>query len=239
MIDERSYIGNEVIFGEGCEVHPFATVVGHTTCGKRNRIFQYASIGAEPQDHAYQNEPTQVRIGDDNLFREGVTIHRGTIKGGGVTEIGHHNFFMAYSHVAHDCRIGHYNIFTNFCGLSGHVEIGNHVIVSGYCGIHQFARVGDYAFLSHACLISKDVPPFMMVIGADPKVIGINSRGLQRQGFSPEEISALKRLYKLYYKTTLSQAQALDAIEQEVLPMCSKAQLFLDFVKDSKRGVMR
>ncbi len=239
MIDERAYVGKEVILGEGCDIRHFASVTGQTTLGARNRIFPYVSIGDEPQDHGYHNEPTRVVIGDDNLFREGSTVHRGTLKGGGVTQIGHHNFFMTYSHLAHDCIVGDHNIFTSFCGLSGHVEVGSHVIIGGHCGIHQFTRVGSYAFLSHACMITRDVPPFMLVIGADPEVIGINSRGLQRNGFTPEEISALKRLYKIYYKTTLTQAQALDEIEQEILPICAKAQLFLDFVKGSKRGVMR
>lgn len=239
-IDKRAYIGDEVVFGEDCEVRPFATVVGQTTFGKRNRVFQYASIGDEPQDHRYQGEPTQVLIGDDNLFREGISIHRGTVKGGGLTRIGNHNFFMSYSHIAHDCIVGDHNIFTSFCGLSGHVEVGDHVIVGGHCGAHQFTRIGSYAFLSHACLIPMDAPPFMMVVGGhDPYVVGLNTRGLQRHGFSKEDLSALKSLYKIYYRSALTQAQALDRIEQDILPLCSKAQLFLDFVKTSQRGVMR
>jgi UDP-N-acetylglucosamine acyltransferase len=239
-IGRGAYVGEGVEIGADCEIRPNATLLGPLMLGDRNRVFQYATLGDEPQDVHYRGELTQLVIGSDNIFRENVTIHRGTPKGGGVTRIGDHNFFMVGSHLAHDCVVGDHNIFTNYACFAGHIEIEHHVIVSAYCAAHQFTRIGAYSFLSHASLTPLDVPPFMMIAGGDdPYVCGVNTRGLQRNGFSVDEIAAIKRLYKIYYRSGLLQVDALAKISTEIVPLCAKAQHFIDFVKTSRRGVMR
>ncbi len=240
-IGRHAYIGAGVEIGKDCEIRPYVTILGPTVLGDRNRVFQYASLGDEPQDLSFKGEPTRLVIGHDNVFREYVTVHRGTVKGGGLTQIGHHNYLMVYAHVAHDCKLGDHIVMVNYAGLSGHIEVENHVTIGGYCGGHHFVRMGAYAFLSHACLLVRDVPPFMMVVGGggSPRVTGLNVRGLQRNGFSPEEIQALKQVYKLYYRSTLSQSEVLAKIEVEIVPNCPRAQQFCDFIRHSQRGVMR
>ncbi len=240
-IGRHAYIGAEVEIGEDCEVRPYATILGPTVLGDRNRVFQYATLGDEPQDVGYKGEPTRLVIGHDNVFRENVTVHRGTVKGRSLTEIGNHNYLMVYAHVAHDCKLGNHITMVNYAGLSGHIDVEDHVIIGGYSGGHQFVRIGAYTFLSHACLIVQDAPPFMLVAGGGehPRVCGLNSRGLQRNGFTPEEIMALKKLYKIYYRSTLSQVDALAKIQDEIVPLCPRAQQFCDFVAASQRGVMR
>ena len=169
-----------------------------------------------------------------------MTVHRGTVKGGGVTQIGHHNFFLAYSHVGHDCVVGDHNTIVNFVAFSGHVSVGDFVLLSAYSGIHQFTSVGSYAMVAHAAIVTQDVPPFVLVAGGDsPYTVGLNVRGLKRRGFSEPELQALKRLYKIYYRSDLSQAAALAEIEAEILPICPRAQIFIDFVHRSQRGVLR
>jgi UDP-N-acetylglucosamine acyltransferase len=239
-IGHSAFIDADVELGEGTIVKPFAMITGHTKIGKFNTIFSYASIGEAPQDVSYQGEPTRLEIGDHNIFREGVTVHRGTVKGGGVTQIGHHNFFLAYSHVGHDCVVGDHNTIVNFVAFSGHVSVGDFVLLSAYSGIHQFTSVGSYAMVAHAAIVTQDVPPFVLVAGGDsPYTVGLNVRGLKRRGFSEPELQALKRLYKIYYRSDLSQAAALAEIEAEILPICPRAQIFIDFVHRSQRGVLR
>lgn len=240
QVGRNAYIDAQVEIGEGTIVKPFAMITGHTKIGKFNKIFSYASIGEEPQDISYKDEPTRLEIGDHNIFREGVTVHRGTVKGGGLTKIGNHNFFLAYSHVGHDCQIGNHNTMVNFVGLSGHVEVDDYVLLSAYSGIHQFARIGSYAMISHAAMVSQDVPPFVLVAGGDsPYTVGLNTRGLARRGFTSDEIQWLKRLYTIYYRNDLSQEAALMQIQQEILPHCVKAKMFVDFVSQSTRGILR
>ena len=240
-IGRHAYVGADVEIGRDCEIRPYATILGPTILGDRNRVFQNATLGDEPQDLGYKGEPTRLIIGDDNVFRESVTVHRGTVKGRGLTEIGHHNYLMVYSHVAHDCKLGNHITMVNYAGLSGHIDVEDRVIIGGYSGGHQFVRIGAYTFLSHACLIVLDAPPFMMVAGGGehPRVCGLNTRGLQRNGFSADEIMALKKLYKIYYRSTCTQRDALAQIEAEIVPVCSRAQQFCDFVQASRRGVMR
>lgn len=240
QVGRNAYIDAHVELGEGTIVKPFAMITGHTKIGKFNQIFSYASIGEAPQDVSYQDEPTRLEIGDHNIFREGVTVHRGTVKGGGVTQIGDHNFFLAYSHVGHDCHIGNYNTMVNFVGLSGHVEIDDYVLLSAYSGIHQFTRVGSYAMISHAAMVIQDVPPFVLVAGGDsPYTVGLNVRGLERRGFSVTEIKWLKQLYKIFYRSGLSLEAACNKISTDILPHSASAQMFLDFVTQSRRGVLR
>jgi UDP-N-acetylglucosamine acyltransferase len=236
----NAYIDAHVEIGEGTIIKPFAMITGHTKIGKFNKIFSYVSLGEAPQDVSYQDEPTRLEIGDHNIFREGVTVHRATQKGGGLTKIGDHNFFLAYSHVGHDCHIGNHNTIVNFVGLSGHVEIGDYVLLSAYSGIHQFTRIGSYAMIAHAAMVSQDVPSFILVAGGDsPHTVGLNTTGLKRRGFSETDITWLKRLYKIYYKSGLTQEAAIEAIKNDILPHCPKAEMFLDFVAGSKRGVLR
>jgi UDP-N-acetylglucosamine acyltransferase len=240
VIGRNAYVDAEVELGSGCVVKPFAMITGFTKLGKFNTIFPYACIGEAPQDVSYDNEPTRLEIGDHNIFREGVSVHRGTVKGGGGTKIGDHNFFLAYSHVGHDCQIGNHNTVVNFVGLSGHVLVADYVLLSAYSGIHQFSRIGSYAMIAHAAMVSQDVPPFVLVAGGDdPYTVGLNTRGLQRRGFSDDQLLWLKRLYKIYYRSQLSQAEALIRIQEEILPHCPAAQLFIDFVTTSQRGILR
>jgi UDP-N-acetylglucosamine acyltransferase len=196
-IGPYSIIGPNVSLGEGCVVGPHVVINGDTIIGKNNKFFQFASIGEIPQDLKYNGERTQLIIGDDNTFRECVTVNLGTIDDNGKTVIGSRNLFMAYSHIAHDCIIGDDNIFVNSCALAGHIIVENFVHVGGYCGVHQFCKIGSYSFISHSCSILKDVPPYVMVTGGtDATVCGLNIVGLRRDNFSDDDILSLKRAYK-------------------------------------------
>jgi UDP-N-acetylglucosamine acyltransferase len=191
-IGPYSIIGPNVSLGEGCVVGPHVVINGDTIIGKNNKFFQFASIGEIPQDLKYNGERTQLIIGDDNTFRECVTVNLGTIDDNGKTVIGSRNLFMAYSHIAHDCIIGDDNIFVNSCALAGHIIVENFVHVGGYCGVHQFCKIGSYSFISHSCSILKDVPPYVMVTGGtDATVCGLNIVGLRRDNFSDDDILSL------------------------------------------------
>lgn len=234
-----SVIGPEVEIGSGTWIGPHVVIQGRTQIGCDNRIFQFSSIGEVPQDKKYANEPTRLIIGDRNVIREGATIHLGTVQDEGLTQIGHDNLFMANVHVAHDCRIGNHNILVNHAALAGHVHVGDHVIISGFCGVHQFCQIGSHAFLVHACTISMDVPPYVIVTGgATTTTKGINAEGLKRRGFSPEAIKGLWQAYKILYRQGLLLTQAMD--ELAVLNQsCPEVQILLDFLKSSRRGIVR
>lgn len=234
-----SVIGPHVSIDEGTWIGPHAVITGHTTIGKRNKIFQFASVGEAGQDKKYAGEETYLEVGDDNVFREGVTIHRGTVQDQKITKIGHNNLFMAYVHIAHDCVIGDHNIFGNTAALAGHVKVENYVNVNGFCGVHQFCQLGSHAFIAHACLVTKDVPPYVMISGGkDVTVCGINAEGLKRRGFDADQIQWLKRAYKVVYRQGLRLEQAieqLDLMAQE----CDAVTLFVNFLKSSTRGIIR
>lgn len=231
-------IGADVEIGEGTTIAPYAIIHGPTKIGKNNRIFQYSSIGDEPQDMTYRGEPTQLEIGDNNIIREFCLISRGTVKGGGLTKIGNDNFFMAYSHVGHDCLIGNNVILVSYCALSGHVVVDDYAIIGGYSAVHQFCKVGAYAFIARATYVSKDVLPYLMISGYTAAACGINTVGLRRRGFSSDAIDNLRRAYRIIFRKGLTVQQAF--AELEVLqPECSELTLMMDALNQSTRGIVR
>lgn len=233
-----AYIGENVSIDEGTVIGPHVVIKGPTQIGKNNKIFQFASIGEQPQDKKYEGETTKLVIGDDNVIREYCNFNRGTAHGGGVTQIGHRNLFMANVHIAHDCIIGNQIIMANNTSIAGHVEIKDFAILSGYIGIHQFCLIGEYSFLSHGMLITQDVPPYMMVAGERrKKVSGINVEGLRRHQFSAEAIRAIKETYKILYMRHLP---LVEATEQLVILAKSHPEIerVVKFIGESKRGLL-
>lgn len=234
-----SIIGPNVTIGDGSWIGPHAVVNGPSTIGKNNKIFQFASVGEGPQDKKFAGEDTTLVIGDDNVVRECVTIHRGTAQDRGVTTIGSRNLFMAYAHIAHDCLIGNDNIFVNSSTIAGHVNIDDFVIVSAFCAVHQFCSIGSHSFLSHACLVSKDVLPYLMITGgASATVCGLNVEGLKRRGFSPDDINSLRKAYKVIYRESLRAVQAVEKLE-EMAKVESVVQPLYEALKNSTRGILR
>lgn len=239
VIGPYAVIGEHVTIGPGCRIGPHVRIDGPVTIGERNTFVGQASIGTPPQDLKFKGEKTELRIGSDNTFREFVTINRGTSGGGGITTIGSHNFFMAYSHVAHDCHVGSNTIFANNATLAGHVEVGDHSTVGAFSAIHQFCRVGEHAFIGGGSICTQDVLPFVKTVGNRPaKTYGINTIGLQRKGFSPETVEALQRAYRILVRSHLKLDEALHRIESE-LGYFPEARYFAEFARESKRGIIR
>ena len=210
-----SVIGHEVRIGAGSVIGPHVVIDGRTTLGRNNRVFPFASLGADPQDKKYRGEPTRLEIGDGNTFRESVTVNRGTVQDGGVTRIGNDNWIMAYVHIAHDCVVGSHTIFANSTNLGGHVHVGDWVILGGASGVHQFCQIGAHAMTAVGSVVLHDVPPFVMVSGNTAAAHGINAEGLRRRGFSAERINAIRRAYKRLYKEGLTLAEARAALSGE------------------------
>ncbi len=231
-------IGPKVKIAEGTTIGPHAVIVGDTTIGKRNRIFQFASVGAEPQDLKYTGEDTQLVLGDENLVREFTTLHKGTTGGGGVTRIGNKNLFMAYSHVAHDCQVGNGCVLANSVALAGHVELGDFVVLGGLAGVHQFTRIGKHAFIAAGAVVVMDVPPYCTAQGDRAELAGLNSVGLTRHGYTEEQIRRIKETYQLLFRSKLGLNEALSRIKAEFGAHAEISQ-FLDFVGSSKRGLTR
>ena len=231
-------IGDGVRIGAGTWVGPHAVINGPTTIGAGNKIFQFASIGDAPQDLKYKGEPTRLEIGDRNVFREFTTMNRGTVSGGGVTVIGSDNLFMAYTHVAHDCHVGSKCVLANYATLGGHVHLGDWVIMAGYAGIHQFTKVGAHAFLANNSAVTRDVPPYLMVVGAPAVPHSINSEGLKRRGFSPEQIRNLKNAYRVLYRSDLKLADAVEELKSRVATQ-PELGIFVDFIGESTRSLVR
>ncbi|HYH07137.1 MAG TPA: acyl-ACP--UDP-N-acetylglucosamine O-acyltransferase [Thermoanaerobaculia bacterium] len=239
VVGPYSIIGPGVTIGAGTVIGPHARIEGPTTIGERNRILGQSSIGTDPQDLKFKGEKTELRVGHDNVFREFVTVNRGTVGGGGLTSIGSHNFFMAYAHVAHDCIIGDHTIFANNATLAGHVEVGDYVTVGAFSAVHQFCRVGDHAFIGGASICTQDVLPYVKTVGNRPaKTYGVNNIGLGRKGFDKETIEALQRAYRLLTRSKLRLQEALDRIEAE-LGFHSEVRYFAEFIRKSQRGVIR
>jgi len=233
------YIGAEVEVGDGTTFGPHCSVHGPTRIGRENRFIGHCAIGGEPQDKKYHGERVELEIGDRNLFREFTTINRGTGTGGGITRIGHDNWFLAYTHVAHDCMIGNSCVFSNNATLAGHVTIGDHVIMSGFAGVHQFCRIGAHAFIGMGALVNGDVPPFLMIAqDGYGRPRGINSEGLKRRGFDADRISAIKRAYRAVYMSggSLEDARAKLA---ELAADSEDARAFLAFIESSERPLLR
>ncbi len=233
-----TYIAKDVVIGDDCVISSHVVINGPTTIGSGNRIFQFASIGEDCQDLKYDNEPTQLIIGDNNTFRECCTIHRGTIQDNSLTQIGSYNLFMAYTHVAHDCMVGDHCIMANNASIAGHVHVGDHAIMGGMSGVHQFCHVGAHAFVAANAIVLKDVPPYVMASGHPSKPFGLNSEGLKRRGFDKETILILKRAYKSVYRKGLSIEEARSEMEAlaENMP---ELNVFSDFIVNSSRGIIR
>ena len=233
-----SIIGPDVEIAAGCEIASHVVIEGPTRIGKNNRIFQFASIGAEPQDKKYSGEATLLEIGDNNLIRESVTINRGTSQGGGVTKVGDNNWIMAYVHIAHDCIIGNDNIFANNASLAGHVIIDDYVILGGFTLVSQFNSLGSHAFSAMGSVISRNVPPYVLVSGHMAEPVGVNVEGLKRRGFSELQIRNIRQAYKLIYRSGLRLEDArhkLDLIKQET----DELACFMDFLDNQKGGIIR
>ena len=231
-------IDGEVTLGAGCFVGPFCRLEGELAVGPGNRFVSHCSIGAPPQDLKYNGEPTRAEIGPENVFREFVTIHRGSPGGGGVTRLGGHGLYMVGAHVAHDCQVGDQVIFANAGTLAGHVHVGDHATVGALSAVHQFCSVGEYAFIGGGTIATKNVLPFMKTAGSRPaRCFGPNSIGLERKGFSAERRDAIKRAWRLLYTPTLTTSEAVARIREELGDRPDAVRI-ADFIEASERGVV-
>jgi len=231
-------VGPKVIIGPGCWLGPHVVLTGRTTLGRNNRIFQFASIGEEPQDKKYAGEDTQLIIGNDNTIRELCTFSRGTVQGGGKTIIGNNNWIMACVHIAHDCRLGDNIIMANNASLAGHVTIGDWAVLSGYSLIHQFCSVGEHSFTSFASHVNQSIPPYVTVSGEKAKARGVNTEGLKRRGFTPEQIQQIKRAYKLLYRSGITLEQAGEELT-EMARESSEIKPMVDFLNTTVKSMIR
>ncbi len=231
-------IGPDVVIGAGCRIGPHAVIQGPTVIGEDNRIFQFASIGDAPQDMKYRGEPTRLVIGARNVFREYVTVNRGTVTGAGETRIGNDNLILAYSHVAHDCVLGDHIIMSNAVNLAGHVEVGDWAIFSGYAGAHQFCRIGAHAFIANNTAVLQDIPPYVLAAGQPAEPRAVNIEGLRRRGFGEEQMRSIRNAFRVLYRNDLKLEEATDrltkmAAEQPVL------DILATFLRESRRGLAR
>jgi UDP-N-acetylglucosamine acyltransferase len=238
MVGAYSLIGEHVELGDDTVIGPHVVVEGHTRIGRANRIFQFASIGAMPQDKKYRGEPTRLEIGDRNMIREFSTLNCGTSQDVGVTRLGNDNWLMAYVHLAHDCQVGNNTIFANNAQLAGHVHVGDWTILGGFTAVHQFVRIGAHSMTALGSVLLQDLPPYVLASGNTAVPHGINSEGLKRRGFSAEAIMAIRRAYKTLYKSGLKLDEARQAIgvERDKHPELS---LLADFLAESGRGIVR
>jgi UDP-N-acetylglucosamine acyltransferase len=239
VVGPFAVVGPHVRIGRNCKVGAASVIDGHTTIGDGNEIFPYASIGLAPQDLKYKGEPTRLEIGSGNIFREFVTIHRGTEGGGGVTTIGDRNLFMNYVHVAHDCHVGSQTIFGPHATLGGHVAIADFVNVSAGSAVHQFCRVGAYAFIGGYSVITKDALPYGRTVGSRPaRVFGLNLIGLKRRGFEDGTLKKLRAAYRYLTQSKLNTSQAIGRIEQDASLTCPEVGNLVEFIRTASRGVI-
>lgn len=231
-------IGAHVSIGPGCRIGAHAVIDSWTEIGRDNHIFQFASVGAPPQDLKYNGEETHLKIGDRNRIREFATLHRGTAEGGGLTTVGSDCLFMAYSHVAHDCNVRDHVILANGATLAGHVEIEHSAILGGLAAIHQFCRIGCHTMISGGSMVAQDIPPYTVAQGDRAKTMGLNLIGLKRRGFSEETVRGLKQAYRLVYRSGLRLDEALQQIHAEI-DSSPELDHFVGFIKTSQRGIAR
>jgi UDP-N-acetylglucosamine acyltransferase len=231
-------IGADVKIGVGSRIGPHAVIDGHTTIGCNNQVSQFVTLGAEPQHRGYKGEPTELVIGDGNIFREYSSVHRGTMLDAGVTRIGNDNLLMAYTHVAHDCVLGTGITMANGASLAGHVHIGDHTILSGFALVYQFRHVGPFAFLAYCSGVVHDVPAFIRSAGAPAEPHGVNTIGMRRHGYSDAEIAAVKNAYRTLYRSKKRLAEAKEAIRAQVDSSPAVATL-LASLDSSERGIIR
>ena len=238
-IGPYSVIGQGVTIGDETWIGPHVVIKGPTRVGKSNRIFQFCSIGDDPQDKKYRNESnSMLEIGDNNLIREYCTINRGTEDGGGKTILGNNNWIMAYVHIAHDCIIGSNIIFANNTTLAGHVAVDDFAIFGGFTGIHQFCQIGKHSFTAISSVVVKDVPPYLMIAGNTARPNGLNREGLKRHGFNVETINLLRKAYKIVYREGLTVKMALEKL-QDLAEQSGEVRYFAEFIAQSKRGIVR
>jgi UDP-N-acetylglucosamine acyltransferase len=238
VIGAYSIVGANVEIASGTEISSHVVINGPTKIGRNNRIFQFSSIGEEPQDKKYHGEPTLLEIGDNNLIRESVTINRGTVQGGGITKVGSNNWIMAYVHIAHDCIIGDDNIFANNASLAGHVIVDQHVILGGFTLVSQFNHLGSHCFSAMGSVISRNVPPYVLVSGHMAEPVGINVEGLRRREFTDIQIRNIRQAYKVVYRSGLRMEQArerLNDIQQEA----KELDIFIEFLDKQQGGIIR
>lgn len=233
-----SIIGPDVRIDAGTRIGSHVVIKGPTTIGKQNQIFQYSSLGEQPQDKKYRDEPTTLEIGDNNTIREFCTFNRGTVQDKGATRIGNDNWIMAYVHIAHDCQIGNHTIFANNSSLAGHVDVHDYAILGGFTLIHQFCKIGSHIITAVGSVVFKDIPPYVTAAGYDAKPHGINSEGLKRRGFSPEAILQIKRAYKTLYRNGLTLEEAKKELAHQ-LDQCAEIGILLEFLNTSTRGIVR
>lgn len=233
-----SVIGPDVVIGAGTWIGPHVVINGPTRIGVDNKIFQFASLGDAPQDKKYKGEPTRLEIGDRNVFRESVTVNRGTTHDKGVTHIGNDNLLMAYSHVAHDCQLGDQIVMANSATLGGHVEVGDWVIMGGLSAVHQFTKIGAHCFIAHNAAVTRDVPPYVMAVGCPAVPHSVNSEGLKRRGFTAEQILNIRRAYRTLYRSGLKLAAAMVELEKMAVDH-AEIRPFVEFIKRSERSIVR
>ena len=233
-----SVIGADVVIDDMTWVGPHVVIEGPTRIGKNNKIFQFSSLGGPPQDKKYQGERTALEIGDNNVIRECCTISRGTIQDAGVTRVGNDNWIMAYVHIVHDCQVGNHTVFANGASLAGHVVIENHAVLGGFTLVHQFCRLGAHCFTAMNSVVSKDVPPFIMLSGQEGKPYGLNTEGLRRRGFSEYVIENLWQAYKIVYRSGNTLKHALELL-QPLAQASHEVELLRSFLLNSTRGIVR
>ena len=237
VIGSHAIIGGNVKLGRRCHIGASAVVDGQTEIGDDTKVFPCASIGLIPQDLKFHGEESRLVIGQRNVFREFVTVHRGTKGGGGITRIGNDNLFMAYAHVAHDCTVGNHTIFGNGATLGGHVSVEDYATISALSGVHQFCRVGEHAFVGGFSVVTRDALPYARTVGNRARVYGVNTIGLVRRGFSPSVITQLKRVYRYLLQSKLNTSQALERIQADKTLLCAEVDYLVNFIRSSERGV--
>jgi UDP-N-acetylglucosamine acyltransferase len=238
-IGAYAIVGEEVELGDGCVLHAHAVVQGPSKFGKNNVFYAFSAVGGDPQDYTFRGERAELVAGDGNIFREYVTISRGTQKGGGKTSLGNDNFFLAYSHVGHDCVIGSHTLFVNGATLAGHVTEEDFVTVGAFCPVHQFCRIGRYAYIGASTVITQDVPPFSKIVTErETKSFGINTIGLERKGFSPDRLQAIKCAYRLLLRSKLNTTQALAEMRKTLAGSADVREL-IQFVESAERGIVK
>ncbi len=230
-------VEEKVTIRKGTKLLGHVVVQGHTTIGEGCTISPFASIGGPPQDISYKGEDTTLSIGNHNIIKEYVTINKGSVHGGGATEVGNNNFIMAYAHIAHDCKVGSSIIMANCATLAGHVEVADFVTFAGLCAVHQFCRIGKYAFISGITGVPKDVPPFMIAAGSRAELYGLNVVGLERRGFTREDISQLKKAYRILFRSSLPLTTSLKVIQEELKG--EHIDELIHFIQSSRRGICR
>jgi UDP-N-acetylglucosamine acyltransferase len=233
-------VGNEVELGDGCVLESHAMVQGPARLGRRNHLYPFSVVGGDPQDLTYKGERVSLEVGDENEFHEFSTVNRGTLKGGGATRLGSHNLIMSYAHIGHDSQIGSHTIFVNGATLAGHVTVEDYATIGAFCPVHQFCRIGKYSYIAAHTVITQDVPPFSKIVAPrDTKCYGVNSIGLERNGFTPDRIESIEKAYRLLLRSKLNTTQALEQM-RGTLSTSEDVQTLIRFIESTaERGLTK